>query len=355
MKKSVGFRLGLTLIIIALAAGSALAWQPNDALYYRQWGFHAIGMESAWDFNQGGSPEIKVAVLDSGVDYNIPDFANTNFDMANAWDYVSGDSEPYDEVGHGTHVAATIAQSTNNRVGAAGIAFNTTILPIRVLDENGNGSLEHITAGIYRAVNAGADVINLSLSYGSGLDDFNVFAACEYARDNGVFISAAAGNNRPPNYASDFPAWYSSTVAVGAVQPDLNVWERSQHAWDYTGPAITAPGVGICQEIADPALVDPAFQYFTGTSMSTAMVSGVAALALAEAQDLGLYMPENGAEKVDLLKYLLLGTAQDIGPSGIDYESGWGMVRADWALGYLNSLANSGQALAIPAYASGAY
>ena len=123
MHKNVYARISAAVILVAALAIPAFAWQPNDALYYRQWGLQAIGMEDAWEYNFGGSPDITVAVVDSGVDYNIPDFANTRFDMENAWDFVDGDAEPYDENGHGTHVAATIGQSTNNLVGGGGYSL----------------------------------------------------------------------------------------------------------------------------------------------------------------------------------------------------------------------------------------
>jgi serine protease len=324
-------------LCLCLTAPSASAWQPNDALWHRQWGMRAIGMETAWEYNFGGRPDVKVAVVDTGVDWNIPDFADTRFDLENAWDYVDDDAQPYDEYGHGTHVAATIAQSTNNGVGAAGIAFRTTILPIRVLDEYGTGSVSDVAQGVRRAVDAGADIINLSM--GSSFSSTALYSACEYAEQNGVLVVASAGNNWPFDLLPDFPAWYSNTLVVGGMGRNLHVWPYSQYAWDYSGPGLSAPGEYICQEIYDPALVDRAWVEASGTSTSAAFVSGVAALALSEAMDLGIEIPGENSSRVDYFRALLFGTAQDFGLSGPDYDYGWGMVRADWAMQHLQSIA----------------
>ena len=257
----------LVLAVLCLLASGALAWQPNDPDYGSQWGLRAIGMESAWDYNLGGRPDVKVAVIDSGVDYNIADFAGTRFDLANAWDYVDHDSQPFDETGHGTHVAATIAQTTNNGTGSAGIAFNTTILPIRVLDEDGYGEVGDVAAGVYRAVNAGADIINLSM--GSYYGTSTLYNACEYAEQKGVLVVAAAGNNWPYRAWPDYPARWSNTLVVGAVQSDLNIWYPSQYAWDNGGPGLVAPGVNINQQTSSLDLTAASGSMLSGTSMAT--------------------------------------------------------------------------------------
>jgi serine protease len=325
------------LLLLGLYSGSALAWYPNDQYFRWQWGMHAIGMERAWDFNQGGRPDVKVAVVDTGVDYHIDDLEFANFDLANAWDYVDDDPDPHDENDHGTHITGTIAQSTNNIRARVGIAFNTTILPIRVLDENAVGSSDDISAGIYRAVDAGADIINLSLGSQSPL---GLYDACEYAKQQGVLVVAAAGNSYPDYRRPAYPARYDNTLVVGAIQEDLTSYYPSQFAWDDNGPGLVAPGRYIAQQVDDPH--DPYARAIvsskSGTSMAAAFVSGVAALVLAEAFDLGIAIPGEDESRVSWLRDILFRTAQDLGNYGDDYVFGHGLVRADSALQYLQGI-----------------
>jgi serine protease len=312
--------LALTFLL-ALAAPAA-AFTPNDPLNPLQWGFGAVGMGDAWDYNLGGRSDVKVAVVDTGVAYDIADFGNTRFDLANAFDYVNNDANPYDDAGHGTHVAATIAQSTNNGLGASGIAFNTTLLPIKVLDSQGRGYSSWVSQGIRRAVDAGADIVNLSLGF-SGYS-YELQSACEYARDRGVLVVAAAGNSYPYERYPDYPAWFSSTLVVGAIDPGYNVSSYSQYAWDITGGGVVAPGDDIIQQTRFGA------DERTGTSMATAFVSGIAALAIAEAYDNNKGIPaKGGSSRFAWLKNLLTSTTLDLGAAGPDLFYGYGLVRAE--------------------------
>lgn len=317
-------RFSLVLVLAALLAlaAPAAAFTPNDPLNYEQWGFGAVGMGDAWNYNLGGRSDVKVAVIDTGVAYDIADFGSTRFDLANAYDYVNGDNNPYDDDGHGTFVAATIAQSTNNGIGASGIAFNTTILPIKVLDSQGRGYSSWVSQGIRRAVDAGSDIINLSLGFLNY--SYEMQSACEYARDRGVLVVAAAGNSYPYERYPDYPAWFSSTLVVGAVDPGLTVSSYSQYAWDYAGGGLVAPGDDIVQETQSGRTE------YTGTSMATAFVSGIAALAIAEAYDNNKAIPSKGSSsRFTWLKSLLTSTTLDLGASGPDLFYGYGLVRAE--------------------------
>ena len=143
-------------------------WTPNDTYYYLQWHLPQIKMPSAWDIEQGGDPGVIVAVVDTGVAYEnyglyqqAPDLAGTNF--VSGYDFVNDDSHPNDDDGHGTHVTGTIAQTTNNGLGVAGIAFDCSIMPVKVLGADGSGTYQQIADGVYYAVDNGAMVINCSL------------------------------------------------------------------------------------------------------------------------------------------------------------------------------------------------
>lgn len=316
------FSLALALTVLLALAAPAAAFTPNDPLNPLQWGFGAVGMGDAWNYNLGGRSDVKVAVVDTGVDYNLADFANTHFDLANAFDYVNNDSNPFDDEGHGTFVAATIAESTNNGIGAAGIAFNTTVLPIKVLDSQGRGYSSWVSQGIRRAVDAGSDIINLSLGFTSY--SYDLQSACEYARDHGVLVVAASGNSYPYDRYPDYPAWFSSALAVGAVDPGFTVSYYSQYAWGAGGAGVVAPGDDIIQQTQFGT------DERTGTSMATAFVSGIAALALAEAYDNHKSIPAKGSSsRFTWLKNLLTSTTLDLGASGPDLFYGYGLVRAE--------------------------
>jgi len=195
---------------------------PNDEYYHYQWHLYnstygGINMEEAWDISTGSSSVI-VAVIDTGVayeDYDIyrqaPDLAETTF--VPGYNSVNPDKHPNDDHGHGTHVTGTIAQSTNNGYGVAGVAFQTAIMPVKVLDKNGSGSNTTVADGIRYAADNGAKVINMSLG---GPDPSNVLeGAVEYAYSKGVTIVAATGNNGAE--AVGYPAAYEECIAVGAT------------------------------------------------------------------------------------------------------------------------------------------
>lgn len=149
-------------------------WTPNDTHYSYQWHFDAnhIDMPGAWDLDTtaplyGGDPSIIVAVIDTGVAYRTgggytqaPDLVNTTFTAAK-YDFANNDVYPDDDNSHGTHVCGTIAQSTNNSLGVAGMAFNCSIMPIKVLNSAGSGTAAMLIDGLDYARTNGAHVINL--------------------------------------------------------------------------------------------------------------------------------------------------------------------------------------------------
>ena len=182
-------------------------------------------MPDAWDLAKArkapGGKGVIVAVLDTGVAYQRFGRYRRDPDLnrfTKGIDYVDGDSHPNDENGHGTHVAGTIAQSTGNGIGAAGIAYEAKIMPVRVLDADGAGDTYAIARGIRYAVKHKAKVINMSLEFDASVRASQIpdlVSAMRYARQKGVLVVAAAGNQADGAVA--YPARAKDAVAVSAT------------------------------------------------------------------------------------------------------------------------------------------
>ena len=309
-----------------------------------------IGAPQAWEntirAGRGGGRGVTVAVLDTGVAYRdrgrfrrSPDLSRYRF--ASGYDFVDRDPYPLDHNGHGTHVASTIAESAHNEVGVVGVAYGATIMPVRVLNENGVGKSAAIAAGIRFAARNGADVINLSFEFDRRVrtvDIPEILAALRYARRQGVLTVAASGNTGGGRVA--FPARADRVMSVGATTEHGCQAEYSNRGADLD---IVAPGGG--EDAFLPAESDrcrPAepsgrdiYQMtftrsvrrfglpsgYTGTSMATPHVSAVAALVIASrviGDD-----PSPAA-----LEAHLEATATDLGPPGRDARYGAGRVDA---------------------------
>ncbi|MDQ0418628.1 thermitase [Croceifilum oryzae] len=249
---------------------SQAVWTPNDHYYSSNQNapLQKMQIPEAWDITRGTNDTV-VAVVDSGVQSDHPDLKGK---VIAGYDFVQSDNDPSnDELGHGTHIAGTIAAQTNNNIGVAGVAPNVKVLSVRVLDRNGYSYSEVIANGITYAVDHGAKVINLSIAMSipaQVLED-----AVNYAWDKGVVVVAGAGNSSTSE--PYYPAAYPNSISVAATDSNDAKWSRSNYG---TTVDVAAPGVGIMSTI--PTSWNPEDPYTTkeGTSMATANVSGVAAL-----------------------------------------------------------------------------
>lgn len=332
-------------------------WKPNDTYYNLQWHYNKpdfIKAETGWDITRGAKNVI-VAVVDTGVayeDYAVPageqsevsgssyakspDFANTHF--VAGYDFVHQDDHPNDQNGHGTHVAGTIAESTDNGRDVAGLAHLCSIMPIQVLDNSGSGYLDGIADGIDWARTHGAHVINMSL--GALTSSEVLKAACDDAWNNNVIVVAAAGNDG--STILSYPAAYDSVISVAAVD---YAGELTFYSNTGIGLDISAPGGDTSADLNGDGNPDGVLQMtyaqmyeseptevlatvgsfnnvgLMGTSMASPHVAALAALIIS-----------TGVTNKDDVRSKLLGSATDLGSAGYDTTYGYGLMNCEASL-----------------------
>ncbi len=308
---------------------------PDDEYYSLQWNFRHVGSEFAWDLTSGGDDSVVIAVLDTGIAYEnfgefekAPDLAGTAF--KSGFDFINDDSHPNDDEGHGTHVAGTIAQTTDNNIGTSGLAYGCSLMPVKILDASGNGTSSSLAQGIRWAADKGAQVINMSLGFPVGSTGGSVVKeAVAYAYGKGVIMVAASGNEaNDPGYNGGvaYPAAYDECVAVGAVRYDKRYTDYSNYGAKLT---CVAPGGAISMDqngdgnpdgILQQTFIDAnptkfRFVFYQGTSMATPHVAAAAAL----------FVSRKGGSPGRFMQ-VLKETCDDLGQSGFDERYGFGLL-----------------------------
>ncbi len=322
---------------------AALDTKPNDPLYQYQWHFKQVNAEAAWRVSTG--KDVTVAVIDTGVavaDHKgkgvkkASDLAGTG--VTPGYDFVDNSSFVFDGHGHGTHVAGTIAQTTNNKFGAAGLAYNANIMGLRVLNSRGFGQVSDIADAVRFAADNKAQVINMSL--GGPLPSLVLKRAIDYAHKKGVTVVAAAGNGG--KRAASYPASYDHVISVAATQFDKKTTFYSQ--W-HPSVDIAAPGGntrvdqnkdgrpdGVLQQTVKPGQLDKHdFLLYMGTSMASPHVAAAAALVISQ-----------GVTHPDKVEAILKKTADTSGAKDNDARKyserfGAGLMQADAAVKKANT------------------
>ncbi len=304
-------------------------------------GIDAVG---AWrNLDQAGRPGaegVTIAVLDTGIAYRdygrrflrSPDFAAGQF--AKGHDFIDDDRLPLDENGHGTHVAGTIGEKTDNAIAVTGLAYRAKLMPVRVLDKHGRGQATDIASGIRFAVAHGARVINMSFNFGCGKQVPEVDEALREAYAHGVVAVASAGNLGSETCVSE-PATGPRVIGVGGTTEGgcLGDYSLAGKGIDLVAPGGGVPASGCLSVSARPiyqvtlkpgstrVFAIPAS--YVGTSMAAAHVSGVAAMVIASGT---LGKPPNGKARASAVAKRLRVTARSLGLPPT--QQGAGMVDA---------------------------
>lgn len=257
-------------VLYAELNGIATAsYMTNDPDLSQEWGMFKINAASsgvsAWNIATGSS-QVKIAILDTGIEESHQDISGKVVASAN----FSDSPTVIDQYGHGTHVAGAAAAATNNGIGVAGVGYESSLMNGKVLGDTGSGYYSWVANGIVWAADNGAKVINMSL--GGSPSSQALEDAVNYAWSKGVVVVSAAGNSG--SSAPSYPAYYTNSIAVAAT--DSNDTKAS---WSNFGSwvDVAAPGVSIYSTYKGNT-----YAVLSGTSMATPYVSGLAALVWAK-------------------------------------------------------------------------
>jgi hypothetical protein len=302
---------------------------PNDSYYLDQWALNNTGQavssgggnvgtpgcdvdaERAWNITTG-NPNVVIAILDTGIDLDHPDLAS---ELVAGYDFVNNDTNANDGNMHGTACGSIAAGTSNNGTGVAGVCWGCSLMPVKVLSDQGFGDFGDIVNGVIWASDNGANVISMSLGGGGFNSSFD--NAVTYAHNNGTIVIAASGND---NGSISYPAAYEDCVSVGAMSPCNERKSPSscdgENFWGSNygnGLDFVAPGVRI-----HSATIGGYTTTFNGTSSACPHAAGVAGLIYSMAPELS----------PDDVRAAMHATSVDIGVNGYDTQTGWGRINA---------------------------
>lgn len=291
---------------------------PNDPRFDEQWHMKKINVEQAWPVSVGR--DVVTAVIDTGVAYqNFQDFHQVeDLDQTafvTGYDFVNKRVEALDDQCHGTHVAGTIAQSTNNGKGVAGVAFGTTIMPVKVLSRTGSGTLADVADGIRFSADNGATVINMSL--GGPFPSASLADAVAYAHKKGTIVVCAAGNSATER--KEYPAGFDEAVSVSSINKEDGIafYSNRGESISFAAPGgdtrANGPSGGVLQNTIHPGnYKESNYFFFQGTSMAAPHAAGAAAL-----------VASTGVTQPDTIEWVLQKTARAVdAPPKAGYGAG---------------------------------
>jgi thermitase len=301
---------------------------PNDPNYGSQWHLPTIQTPGAWS-TTSGAPNVTIAIIDTGVDPTHPDLQSK---LVPGWNFYDNNADSSDVYGHGTAVAGTAAASSNNGLGVASIAWGCQIMPIRISDPYGGGSLSAMANGLTWAADHGARVANISYQVS---DSLTVKSAAQYFQSKGGVVTIAAGNDASFDSTSDNP--YVLTVGATNSADTLAGFSTTGNNQD-----VTAPGVGI-----QTTTRGSGYGSWSGTSFSAPIAAGVAALVISANPSLAAAQVQN----------VMKQSADDLGSGGWDPSYGWGRVNAaravELAMNTIGSDDNTAPSVRITSLADG--
>lgn len=276
------------------------ATTPDDLSYASQWHLPKISAPTGWDISTG-SPVVDIAVIDSGIDPSHPDL---NGKLLPGYNFVGGNTDTHDIMGHGTAVAGAAAAIGNNSIGVAGVAWQNKLMPLVVLDATNYASYSNIANAVLYAADHGVRVINISIAGSSSSTTLQ--NAINYAWNKGVIIIAAAANNSTST--PYYPAACANVMAISATTSSDTLASFSNYGSWIT---LSAPGTSIYTTNNGGG-----YGAWNGTSFSSPITAGLAALVLSTNPLL------SNAQAVDIMKQ----NADDIGTAGVDPSFGYGRI-----------------------------
>ena len=259
----------------------------QEAKQKSSWGISAFDLPKTWAKTKGDG--VKIAVLDTGCDLTHPDLSKN---LLPGYNLINPKKQPWDDNKHGTHVAGIIA-AENNQIGVVGVAPNSKIIPVKVLDKNGSGSVSNVANGIIWATDVGkADFICLSLGTPNPVPE--IHAAIKYAISKKTICFVAAGNSGVTNKIF-YPANYDETIGIGSIDENFN---RSKFSNTGSNLDFMAPGNKILSTVPENW-----YAVMSGTSMATPFAVGVSALYLSYVRSRKLNVKlENNLDYISVFK-----------------------------------------------------